>query len=290
MRYFRQPCAATPRAWSRLGLLAQINLCCLLVHGTASALYGDEAQAIAVHVGAAGLAAGLPADAAAQQIAQQYRPTLDAELAFVRQICGEIPIAQRKAIKAAGEVALQDAADRMAGQQRQPGRLTRQKLAATNPVTIIRNALDRAVNETVSQGVSQHYRDEAARRIAIRKRAAIGNVVARLDVLLCLNEQQRIDIADSLAENWDVSGENWARFSFPGSYAPQIANQHLKCLSPDQRSLWSGLQKIDFAMGAPNGADPPPDDGWWNGKGTEDFYEDVSPDVRVLRLLKLKLE
>lgn len=286
MRYFRRPCAVMPRRWSRPGLLAQITLCCLLVHATVTALYGDEAQAIAVHVGAAGLAGGLPADAAAQQIAQQYRPTLDAELAFVRQVCGEIPIVQRKAIKAAGELALQDAADRMAQQQRQPGRLTRQKLATTNPVTIIRNALDRAVNETVSHDVSLRYREEAARRIAIRKRAAIGNIVARLDVLLCLNEQQRSDIADSLAENWDVSGEKWARFSFPGSYAPQIANQHLKCLSPDQRSLWSGLQKIDFGMGNPNGADPLPDDGWWSGEESED----VSLDVRVLRLLKLKLE
>ncbi len=220
-------------------------------------------------------------------MAQQYQPVLDAELAFARQICGDIPIADRKKIKSAADSALHDAARHLAQQPRPAVRQNRQNHASSEPVAAIRDALLKAVDENTTEEVSRGYREEAARRIAIRKRAAIGNIVTRLDALLCLTKQQRSDVASSLADHWDIACEKWVRFNFPFSYAPQVPDQHLKCLTADQRSIWSGLQKIDYAMMAfPGEANPPPDDGWWSGEEAEE----VPNDVRVLRLLKLKLE
>ena len=60
-------------------------------------------------------------DAMVQQWVQQFRPTLIAELNFVRQICDLTP-GQRPTIRAAGETALVDAATQFARYQ-QGGRV-----------------------------------------------------------------------------------------------------------------------------------------------------------------------
>jgi hypothetical protein len=123
----------------------------------------------------------LPAnDAMVQQWVQQFRPTLIAELNFIRQVCDLAP-GQRPTIRAAGEVVLVDAATQFARYQ-QGGRVRNGELQSQPfPPGIIRAGLLKSLEQTLTAEQLARYKAEAKARAEQRKRATILSAIARLD-------------------------------------------------------------------------------------------------------------
>ena len=193
------------------------------------------------------------------QFTQQFKPMLMSELNFIRQNC-ELAPEQRPKIKAAGEAALKEAARKMAEQQVQP----QARGSQADPRRTIRDGLAKALKETLSAGQMTKYTEESDKRTALRKRAAILNVVARLDTVMCLNSEQRTKITDSISSAWQDKWEQWLALSIYGDqYYPTVPDQLLVShLNAEQKAVWSGLQKVDFGFWN-GGGEAEQNDGWW---------------------------
>jgi hypothetical protein len=213
-----------------------------------------------------------------EQFTEQWRPTLNAELSFARLICGDIPMEQRKQIKAAGDLALSNVAKALVEQQQQAQQQMQQqpnflvqwlgmKLQPRPivPTTRIRQSLAKAIKETVEPTISDRYAVEQAARLARQKRAALLVVMARLDQFLYLTVDQRREISASISTAWRPEWESWLHgSSYQSNYVPQFADQHVACLNDDQKSVWASLQKVDFGI-ANFGQQAQLDVEWWGG-------------------------
>ena len=198
------------------------------------------------------------------QFTQQYRPILTTELNFIRQVCDLTP-EQRPKIKTAGEASLKEAALKMAelqgGQMRGGFRARNEQ---PDPQRTIRESIAKVLQETLTPEQMAKYKAEATQRAALRKRAAIRCVVARLDGTLCLTADQRDKINQSITAGWQDKWEQWLMLSAYGDqYFPMVPDQLVAThLDADQKSVWSGLQKVDFGYYGGGGI-AEADDGWW---------------------------
>lgn len=195
------------------------------------------------------------------QFTQQSRPVLLAELNFIRQTC-ELAPAQRPKIKAAGEAALVEAARMMA--ERQVGRNNGVASEQPNGRRHIREALANALKETLNADQMAKYTEEANLRTATRKRAAISNLVARLDTAMCLTQEQREKIAESISASWQENWEQWLVLSVYGDqYFPVVPDSiFVSHLNAEQKTVWNGSQKVDFTFWG-GGGEVEQNDGWW---------------------------
>ena len=200
------------------------------------------------------------------QFTEQYRPILTTELNFIRQMCDLAP-EQRPKIKAAGEASVKEAARKMAelqGRQMRVRNMVERDNTPPDPCRIICDALAKALKETLTPEQMAKYTEEATKRTALRKRAAILSVVARLDSTMCLTAEQRDKITESISSGWQDKWEQWLMMSIYGDqYFPMVPDQHVVShLNAEQKSVWSGLQKVDFGFHGGNGQ-APENDGWW---------------------------
>jgi hypothetical protein len=212
------------------------------------------------------------------QFTEQWRPTLNVELNFVRLVCGEIPMEQRKQIKAAGDQALSDVAKALVEQQQQAQQQMQQqpnllvqwlgmKLQPRPivPTTRIRETIAKAVKENVEGAIADRYAVEQAARLGRQKRAAILVVMARLDQFLYLTADQRREISESISAAWRPEWESWLYgSSYQSHFVPQFADQHVACLNDEQKSVWESLQKVDFGFNN-LGQQAQLDVEWWGG-------------------------
>ena len=200
------------------------------------------------------------------QFTEQYRPILTTELNFIRQMCDLAP-EQRPKIKAAGEASVKEAARRMAelqGRQMRVRNMVERDNTPPDPRRIIRDALAKALKETLTPEQMAKYTEEATKRTALRKRAAILSVVARLDSTMCLTAEQRDKITESISSGWQDKWEQWLMMSVYGDqYVPLIPDNLLVGdLNADQKAVWNGLQKVDFTFWG-GGGEVEQNDGWW---------------------------
>ena len=200
------------------------------------------------------------------QFTQQYRPMLMTELNFIRQMC-DLKAEQRPKIKAAGEASVKEVVRRLAEQQGRAMRgvnFVEREAAPADPRKFIRDALAKVLKETLTEEQMAKYTEEATKRTALRKRAAIHSAVALLDGTLCLTAEQRDKITESITTNWQDNWEQWLMLSmYGGQYFPTIPDQHVTThLNAEQKSVWSGLQKMDFGFWGGDGQEQQ-NDGWW---------------------------
>ena len=200
------------------------------------------------------------------QFTQQYRPILMMELNFIRQMCDLKP-EQRPKIKATGEAAVTQIVRQLAEQQGRAMRgvnFVEREAAPADPRKFIRDALAKVLKETLTEKQMAKYTDEATKRTAVRKRAAIHSAVALLDGTLCLTAEQRDKITESITANWQDNWEQWLMLSmYGGQYFPTIPDQHVTThLNAEQKSVWNGLQKVDFGGWGGDGQEQQ-NDGWW---------------------------
>ena len=206
-------------------------------------------------------------DAMAVQFQQQFRPFLMEELNFVRLVCSDLPKQQRLKIKSAGEAGLKQAAKTMAelqGRQNQVRILKNPAAEVPEPRSLIRQAITKALQESLTEEQMTRYKREAADRAAHRKQAAILSVVSRLDGCLFLNEDQRTKIINEISSHWLDKWEQWLMLSSYGpEYFPQMPDELVTAhLDGDQKSVYQGLQKLDFGFWW-GGMQNEQNDGWW---------------------------
>ena len=205
-------------------------------------------------------------DALTKQFLVQFRPLLTEELGFVRLVCSDLSKEQRPKIKAAGEASLKQAAKEMGQfQNRQNQGIAIQARIQPEPRKMIREAVDKALRETLTSEQMQRFSLEATARKEQRKRAAILCVVSRLDGCLSLNADQREKIVDSISSHWEDKWEQWLMINVYGDqYFPDMPEKYVgPFLNPDQKSVWNGLQKINLGGWWGNNGQNPPNDGWW---------------------------
>ena len=189
-----------------------------------------------------------------QQITQQYRPILTAELAFIRQACGYLAEKDRKTIRKAGEASLREVARQYAAEQAlmqrpQNGpRPSRPELKS--PRTVIRQGLNEGLKNVLTEAQWKEFSAEFDERLNARKNAVLLDTVARLDVALHLNAAQRDKIRDSLNSAWQDKWEEWLMiYMYNDLYYPMIPdNLVVTHLNPEQKSIWPNLQKIQFGF------------------------------------------
>lgn len=209
------------------------------------------------------------------QFTQQYRPILMTELNFIRQMCDLKP-EQRPKIKAVGEASVKEAVRRLAEQQ---GRAVRgvnfveREAAPADPRRFILDAVAKALKETLTEEQMAKYSDESAKRTALRKRAAMQSAMALLDDNLCLTGEQRDKIIESVSAKWQTEWESWLMLSRSGGqYFPTIPDDLIvPHLNVEQKSVWSGFQKVNFGFWSGDGQEQQ-NDGWWGdepAKGAE---------------------
>ncbi|MBC8114866.1 MAG: BON domain-containing protein, partial [Candidatus Saccharimonas sp.] len=175
------------------------------------------------------------------QFTEQFRPILTMELNFIRQMCDLTP-EQRPKIKAAGEASVTEAARKMAEMQVRQMRVAVAQNSQPDPRRIIRDALAKVLKETLTPEQMAKYTEEATKRTALRKRAAILSVVALLDSTMCLTVEQRDKITESISSGWQDKWEQWLMMSaYGGQYFPMVPDQFVVThLNAEQKSVWSG--------------------------------------------------
>lgn len=213
------------------------------------------AMAFAVRAGNGNL------DPQIQQWVQQFRPTLRVEYQFVRTVCDPSKD-ERKRLARAAERALKDAATEFAewqsGRRRVP---VGGKFLQPVPAKSIQQGIAAAVKANLSPGQAARYQEEAARRAADQREAAVLNLVAKFDQDLALSADQREKLRASLSANWDDSWcQSLQMFMYDNQYFPQIPDQFISpILNPVQRRVWTGTQKVQqnfFGGGVMMGNDP----------------------------------
>lgn len=203
-----------------------------------------------------------------EQLVQQLIPARNAELAFVRMMCEDLSMDQRRKIKTQSDAALKASSRKMAEQllqQQQRGQGGRQSINADYH-SQIRVAMAQILKESLNEEQWTRYTAEASARDKIRKRTAIQSFVSRLDDQLLLTLEQRDKITQSLTSNWQGDWERWIALSQTSGdrFIPIVSDDYITPhLTTEQKSVWQGLQKVNpgwrFVQGQENF-----DEDWWN--------------------------
>lgn len=225
----------------------------------------EPPQFIAIEVQPADV--DLQNDAMTQQFVHQLHPILKSELGFVRLICSDLTPDQRSKIRKPAEAALKEAAKQLAKHQNQ---MQRGIAARNNPSEgskLIREAIHKALKETLTEPQYARYEEEAKQKSSIRKRAAILSLLSRLDGHLYLTAEQREKISESLTSKWQDNWEKWLTMMnmYGDRYFPTVPDQ---CITPflntEQKQVWQNVQKVEFGAWWGGGVMENLDnDGWW---------------------------
>lgn len=188
-----------------------------------------------------------------QQFAQQYRPILMAELAFIRQTCSYLPEKDRKTIFQVGQASLREVARQFAveqawNQRPQQNGIRQTRPEVKSPRSVIRQGLAEGLKKVLTEEQWKEYSSEFEERMSSRKNAVLLDTVARLDNALHLTAAQREKIRDGLNSGWQEKWEEWLMiYMYNDVYYPMIPdNLVLVHLNAEQKSIWPTLQKINF--------------------------------------------
>jgi hypothetical protein len=140
----------------------------------------------------------------ARQFEQLLQPLLRAELELVRSTCGDLPVATRRDVLAAGRAAVTVLATEAVARQLQGGT----PLAEADPRTRLHREIAAALAPHVDAAVLAAYDREDEQRVERRARVARERIVAKLDEQLELSAAQRAAILEDLRSGWEAS---WAR-------------------------------------------------------------------------------
>lgn len=181
-----------------------------------------------------------------QQFVQQLRPLAKTELNFVRAVC-QPNAEQSKKLKAASDAAMKTAVKKFAEIQKkmQNGIRAGEETQWPDPRKLMSEVLLKSVKETMSEEAAKRYEAELEKRAAARKRAALLNLVAKIDKDLVLTGDQRDKLAKSLDKNWK---DSWCQqletFMYGDAYFPAIPDaQVLPVLTEKQKHIWTGIPK-----------------------------------------------
>lgn len=280
--------AASSRAWWLV--VAAVVAACRAGADGPSAVAADPPREAAVAEPAEDPAAAQRRQQVKQQAAhweQQLHKVLRGDLELVRTLCGDLPRESRRAIVAAGETAVKEAALRMAelqmgDQHRREGDHGPESTPPRSPVDAVSDAVSRSVATHVGGPRAEAVAGELAARAGRRRQSVIHELVAALDAEVFLTSGQREVIERDLERQWNdgmavaVEGMHRTdgRRTFPGVPADCIVPH----LSPQQRQRlpMPDLDRRPEALAARrrqawmhelntlNTVQTPARDGWWS--------------------------
>ena len=107
---------------------------------------------------------------------------------------------------------------------------------------------------------------EVEHRAVARRRAVVANLVALVDGTLVLSADQRKQLAEVFAANWNPDWEQANYFTLGGRYYPPMPDAKVRPVLTDaQREVWDSLSKGTVRFGVnvnvPPWADAGDDDG-----------------------------
>ena len=117
------------------------------------------------------------------------------------------------------------------------------------PRKLIHDAIEAAAKAKLSPEQFTRYQAELDRKTRDRREAVLVNIVAKLDQLLSLGEDQRDKLQDVLRSHWDDRNfptvESITQYE---QYYPVIQDPLiLPILTDGQQKIWRNAQKINFA-------------------------------------------
>ncbi|MFO0852042.1 MAG: hypothetical protein U0871_26255 [Gemmataceae bacterium] len=179
-----------------------------------------------------------------QQFVPQFRQLHRAELHFLR-VTADPTRQQYEKVAADGEAAVKAAARECAKQARgmaRDGADPRQTLAA---------AVAKSARAHLTPDQFARYERELDLRTAARKRMCLDNLVVLVDALVLLSADQRRQLAEVLAANWQNEWYQTMYFQYGGQYLPPLPRDKIRALLTDrQRSVWDGMahQEVRFGV------------------------------------------
>ena len=162
-----------------------------------------------------GKARCLPAPANLENLVQQHmrqaRPSVCAELLFVRKVC-ELDVAHFRRIHQDTESAFKDVMTKFVESQQRGESAWRPRARSRSrsrdrrllmeSLSCMRR-LDSVMKKDLTPEQFAHYRAEVEKRQAFHKQAGVRYLVDAIDRDLYLSDEQRLKLAESLSSHWD---------------------------------------------------------------------------------------
>jgi hypothetical protein len=162
-----------------------------------------------------------------------FNRVLTSEIHFLRKVAG--PTAEELApIRKAGAVAAEKAALKLAELQ-----ANNQHHNCPDLRQMIVDAVRAEAEKVLPADTARRYGEELDARLAARKEAAVGMVVAIIDREIALTGEQHAGVTEAVAENWkDQWSRNFQALTYD-EYAPMPeASVLLPHLNERQQTLW----------------------------------------------------
>jgi hypothetical protein len=207
------------------------------------------AQAAAVVQMLQGMQAGVPdLKSLLEENRQTFRAVLISELHFCRSACRLTKEQSQRIAHKAGalvEPVAAESARRELNAAKRGGIRPASEAASRDPVKLVREIIQKLVNEYATPVQQGRYQAETNQRAAHRRETAIHALVARLDRMLILSSTQRERFLKMLESNWK---EEWGVVSSvmddDDRPLPAIPDKLVfPCLSANQQKIWSGLDR-----------------------------------------------
>lgn len=178
-----------------------------------------------------------------QQFAPQFRQLHRSELHFLRT-AADPTRQQYEKIAADGEAAVKAAVREYARAAR--GLANRN----TDPRQALTAAVAKAAKTHLSPEQATRYQTEIDLRAAARRRMIVANLVVMVDAAVMLTADQRRQLTDTLAANWNDTWNQTQYFQYAGRYFPPMPDEKIRpLLTEPQRAVWNGLQKGNISFG-----------------------------------------
>jgi hypothetical protein len=184
-------------------------------------------------------------DVQQKEFARRFKSALRAELNFVEKVC-EPTDEQMAEIRQVLEKYQTDMVKRYSDIQKRVARGQRQGVTTyPDPRKLIRDSLKKTLKTTLDADRWARFDSELEERKADQTRAAIHNVVAKIDRDITLSAEQREKLVEALTAGWNPGwGAQFEMFlqqggQFAPSLPPKLVTPHL---NPIQKKIWSGSQ------------------------------------------------
>jgi hypothetical protein len=187
-----------------------------------------------------------------QQWGPQFRQLHRVELHLMRVACQPTK-PQYEKIAADSEPALKEIMRKCAESMQGP-RAVGGGLGAgqhMDPRTQLAEAIAKSVRTALSAEQAARYQKELDQRAAARKRVILRNLVAKVDKLLVLTNEQRTQLEAILEKHWNESWNQTQLFMYGGGQFPAFMpeEQIVSILTDAQKSVWRGLPKGNIYFG-----------------------------------------